>query len=662
MCVDVEKPLVDAGLEVDFYDKAVPEPPMSTIQEIVGIVEKGGYDLIVGFGGGSPIDVAKAAAVLPHTGDTVYDYVGIDQVKKKGLPIIAVPTTAGTGTEVTAIAIFANEKLNVKQGVVSPHLIPNIALVDPVLTYSCPPGVTAASGMDALIHNIEAYISVNATMHTDPLAAEGIKLISKSIRTAVFDGANAWARHNMAMGSLLGGIAFGNAGVGAVHAMSYPIGGMFHVPHGIANTMVLPWAMELNMFACLRWFRQFGEAMGENMDGLSDREAAQKTVGAMRLLADDLGVPQYLNEVGIPESAIPDLVKGALTQARLWNNNPRKFTAEDMEQVYNTLAVRPGQQSPSRTRRSRPPRRVGPATDASSRRRGRRPMVAPAHRPRARVGRPSGDARGRAGQMVSRRRSSPGCRGARPGSAPRLASKRRHRLVHGRERVHAHAAHHLVRELGDEVDVRPRQQPRDGGRLVAAEHELLLDAVDEHLRRAHAGHPLLEDLLPEALAAAGDEHDHAALAHRAADVVERLLRLVEVDVLGPASGRGDHHVGGLRDAQVATRVVRGGALPVRLEVVAGHGVDDALLLVEHDVEDEVDADEAAGLVDVLAHRVAVEDAGPRRGREHHAVVVADGGVGAEAGHDRLGAAAEAGEVVVLDVAGADAQVGLEVRL
>ncbi len=342
MCVDVEKPLVDAGLEVDLYDKAVPEPPMSTIEEIVRIVEKGGYDLIVGFGGGSPIDVAKAAAVLPHTGDTVYDYVGTDQVKKKGLPIIAIPTTAGTGSECTAIAIFANEKLNVKQGLVSPFLMPNVALIDPELTVSCPPNVTAASGMDALIHNIEAYISVNATMHTDSLAYEGIKLISQSIRTAVFDGTNMWARDAMAMGSMMGGIAFGNAGVGAVHALSYPIGGMFHVPHGVANTMVLPWAMDYNKLACLRWMRQVGEAMGENMSGLSDREAADKTVEALRLLAVDLNVPQYLSDVDIPESAIPDLVEGAMTQTRLWNNNPRKFTREDMEQVYKNMAVRPG--------------------------------------------------------------------------------------------------------------------------------------------------------------------------------------------------------------------------------------------------------------------------------------------------------------------------------
>ncbi len=338
----VEKPLRDAGIEVAICDKAVPEPPMGSVHEIVDLVKEGGYDLIVGFGGGSAIDVAKVVAALAPTDDRLEDYVGVDQVPHKGLPLIAVPTTAGTGSEVTAIAIFANEKLNVKQGVVSPHLIPNIALVDPELTYSCPTGVTAASGMDALIHNIEAYISVNATMHTDPLAAEGIRLISKSIRTAVYDGSSVWARHNMAMGSLLGGIAFGNAGVGAVHALSYPIGGMFHVPHGVANTMMLPWVMEYNMMSCLRWFREIGEFLGENMDGLSDREAAAKTVESLRTLAEDLQVPLYLSDVGIPESAIPELVEGALTQGRLWNNNPRKFTADDMAAVYHAMALRPG--------------------------------------------------------------------------------------------------------------------------------------------------------------------------------------------------------------------------------------------------------------------------------------------------------------------------------
>jgi len=350
---DVMRPLRNAGLGVGVYDKAVPEPPMSSIHEGVDFVEKGGYDLIVGFGGGSSIDVAKITSALPHTGHSVEDYVGIDKVPKKGLPLIAVPTTAGTGSEATAIAIFSNEKLNVKQGVVSPHLMPNIGLVDPQLTYSCPPAVTAAAGMDALIHNIEAYISINATMHTDPLAYEGIKLISKSIRTATYDGTNAWARHNMAMGSLLGGIAFGNAGVGAVHALSYPIGGMFHVPHGVANTLMLPWVMEYNMLACLQWFKEIGEAMGENLSGLSVREAADKTLAAMRTLANDLNVPQYLSDVGIPESAIDDLTDGAMTQTRLLTNNPRKLTRDDIVQIYRNMALRPGSKPVKETKQAK---------------------------------------------------------------------------------------------------------------------------------------------------------------------------------------------------------------------------------------------------------------------------------------------------------------------
>jgi alcohol dehydrogenase class IV len=337
----VEKPLVDAGLEVGLYDHAVPEPPMGTLHEGIEFVEKGGYDLIVGFGGGSAIDVAKMTAVLAHTGHSVEEYVGVDMVPKKGLPVIAVPTTAGTGSEVTAIAIFANEQKNIKQGVVSPHLIPNIAIIDPKLTMSCPPGITAAAGMDALIHNMEAFISVNATLHTDPLAREGMELITASLRTAVLDGTNVEARHNMAMGAMLGGIAFGNAGVGAVHALSYPIGGRFHIAHGVANTLMLPWVMEFNMLACLPRFREIAVAMGEPIDGLSLRETAIRAIQAMRQLAVDINVPQYLSDVGIPESAIEELTEGALTQTRLLANNPRKLTREDIMQIYLNAAVRP---------------------------------------------------------------------------------------------------------------------------------------------------------------------------------------------------------------------------------------------------------------------------------------------------------------------------------
>jgi alcohol dehydrogenase class IV len=342
MVETVERPLIDSGIAVGVYAKCVPEPPLSSLAEGVKFCEQGDYDCIVGFGGGSAIDVAKITSVLVGVAEDVESMVGVGKVPHKGLPVVAVPTTAGTGSEVTAVAIFANERLNVKQGISSPFLIPNIAVVDPMLTISCPAHVTAASGMDALIHNIEAYTSVNATMHTDPLAREGIELISKSIRTAVFDGSNVEARAAMAIGALMGGISFGNAGVTAVHALSYPIGGTFHVPHGIANTLMLPWVMEYNMLACLDYFSEIAVAMGENIQGLSVREAAVRAVEAMRQLAVDIQVPQYLSDVGIPESAIDDLADGAMTQTRLLVNNPRRLTRDDIVQIYRNAAVRPG--------------------------------------------------------------------------------------------------------------------------------------------------------------------------------------------------------------------------------------------------------------------------------------------------------------------------------
>jgi alcohol dehydrogenase class IV len=341
MVEQVEKPLKDAGLEVGVYDESVPEPPMASVLDAAKVAEKGEYDCIVAFGGGSAMDTAKMVAILPGTGKTVEDFVGVDIVEKKGLPVIAIPTTAGTGSEVTKVAIFANEKLNVKQGVSSPFLVPDVALVDPRLTISCPPKVSAASGIDALIHNIEAYTSVNATPITDMYALEGIKLIARSIRTAVYQGTNLEARFDMALGALYGGISFGNAGVTAVHALSYPIGGRFHVPHGPANTLMLPWVMQYNMLGCLERFVDIGVAMGLDVEGFTPREAAQMAVEEMRLLAEDLDLPLYLSDVNIPASAIEDLADGAMGQTRLLVNNPRTLTRDDVVAIYRACAERP---------------------------------------------------------------------------------------------------------------------------------------------------------------------------------------------------------------------------------------------------------------------------------------------------------------------------------
>jgi alcohol dehydrogenase class IV len=337
----VRKSIIDAGLGAGVYDKCVPEPPMLSVLAATKECETGGYDAVVAFGGGSAMDTAKMVAVLSGTGKTVEDFVGVDIVSKPGLPLIAIPTTAGTGSEVTKVAIFTNERLNVKQGVRSAYLVPSAAIVDPLLTISCPPKVTAASGLDALIHNIEAFTSVNASPVTDMYALGGIRLITKSIRTAVYQGANVEARYEMALGALYGGLSFGNAGVTAVHALSLPIGGRFDVPHGVANTLMLPWVMEFNMLGCLDKFVEIAKAMGLHVCDLTPREVAQEVVEALKVLAEDLGVPQYLSDVGIPESAIEDLADGAMGQTTLLASNPRTLTRDDAIKIYQRCALRP---------------------------------------------------------------------------------------------------------------------------------------------------------------------------------------------------------------------------------------------------------------------------------------------------------------------------------
>jgi len=339
----VQAPLEDAGIATGVFEESVPEPPMGSVLEAAAMAEDGGYDCVVAFGGGSALDTAKMAAVLPGTGKTVEDYVGVDVLDHPGLPVVAIPTTAGTGSEVTKVAIFANEKLDVKQGVSSPYLVPEVALVDPEFTVSCPPRVSAASGIDALIHNVEAFTSVNATPITDMYALTGIELITRSIRTAVFRGDDLEARYEMALGALYGGMSFGNAGVTAVHALSYPIGGRFHVPHGDANTLMLPWVMQHNMLGCLDRFEAIAAAMGVPDDGATPRETAQRVVDEMKLLAADLDLPMYLSDVGIPADAIEDLADGAMGQTRLLVNNPRTLTREDVVAIYYACAERPAE-------------------------------------------------------------------------------------------------------------------------------------------------------------------------------------------------------------------------------------------------------------------------------------------------------------------------------
>jgi alcohol dehydrogenase len=338
---EAQRPLAAAGIAVEVYDRGSPVPPLEAVAECVRFVEQSGYDVIVAFGGASASDLGKLASVLAGSGQNVRELSGVDRAPRKRLPLIAVPTTAGTGDEVTALAEFNDGEAGRRQAVISDHLIPTVAIVDPVLTVSCPPGITAAAGIDALVHNVEAFISVHATLHTDSLTRQGVELVGKSLRTAVFDGEDIEARDEMSVAALLGGIGYGNAGLGAVHALAYPLTARYHVPHGPALAIMLPWVMEKVMLAGLEYFGELGEALGEPLAGLSPAERADRTILALRRLIADIELPEYLDDVGVPGDGLEQLSDDAMQHARLLANAPRRLTRDAVLAIYRRAAARP---------------------------------------------------------------------------------------------------------------------------------------------------------------------------------------------------------------------------------------------------------------------------------------------------------------------------------
>jgi alcohol dehydrogenase class IV len=280
------------------------------------------------------MDITKTAAIMLTNKGPIGAYFGVNLVPKAGLPIILVPTTAGTGSEVTPIAILSDEGEKLKKGIVSPYLYPAISILDAELTMGLPPHVTAATGMDALIHGIEAFTSVNATGITDMFNLRAIELIYKNIRIAYAKGDNIEARTAMMEGALLAGVGFANAGVTAVHAFAYPIGAEFHIPHGIANTLMLPHVIRFNVLGNLEKFAQLAKPFGIPTEGLDNLQIVDKVIAAIDRLADDIKVPRHLAEFGVKEKDIPMLAEGALKSTRLLINNPRNLTLEDAKKIY----------------------------------------------------------------------------------------------------------------------------------------------------------------------------------------------------------------------------------------------------------------------------------------------------------------------------------------
>jgi len=326
--------LKGAKVKVSVFDRVEPDPRYEIVDECAEWARPQGIQCVIGVGGGSSLDVAKAVAVMLKGEGSISSFFGVELIHRPGIPVVAVPTTAGTGSEVTPIVILSDEGEKLKKGVVSLHLIPSVAILDPELTVGMPPSVTAATGMDALIHAVEAFTSINATPFTDLLAARAMELLYSNIRKAYCNGSDIRARSHMLEGSLLAGIAFANAGVTAVHAFAYPIGAEFHIPHGIANTLMLPRVMEFNMIGALERFASIATMLGEAPAGLSLRETAQRAVMAMERLREDLGLPSHLSDFGVTAEDIPRLASGVLKVTRLLANNPRTVTQKDAEEIY----------------------------------------------------------------------------------------------------------------------------------------------------------------------------------------------------------------------------------------------------------------------------------------------------------------------------------------
>jgi len=328
-----------AGLSVTVIANTPPEPEVADVQAIEAQARAAGsFDLVVGIGGGSAMDVAKIMAVLLAHNLDLRDVLSKKvEITARGLPNIMVPTTSGTGAEATPNSIILVPEDELKIGIVSPLLLPDAVILDPLLTLSLPPDVTASTGMDALTHAIECYCSKKGNVFSDLYALEAIRLIARSIRLAVQDGSNIAARADMLMGAYWGGVCIATSSTTAVHALAYPLGGKYRMAHGLSNAILLPSVMAFNQVGCEVRFAAMARAMALHVGGLDDHAAAAAFVQALHQLNTDLGIPDNLKSLGIQAHDLDGLVDGAAKVTRLLDNNPRAMTRDDMRQIYAAL-------------------------------------------------------------------------------------------------------------------------------------------------------------------------------------------------------------------------------------------------------------------------------------------------------------------------------------
>jgi alcohol dehydrogenase class IV len=336
----IERPkalLEAAGIRVTVLDDTPPEPDVHQVSSIVAAARQQPCDLVVGIGGGSAMDVAKLVAVLLRSPLSLQELLNKAAITQRGVPTLMIPTTAGTGSEATPNSIVLVPEDEIKVGIVSPKLIPDCIILDPVMTVGLPAAITAATGMDALTHAIECYTSKKGNPFSELLALKAITLLSRSIRRAYADGSDLNARHDMLLGALYGGMSIATSSTTAVHALAYPLGGKYRIPHGISNAILLPYVMQFNQQDNAEKFRDMAQAMGLEISGLSAPQAAEAMIASLYALNRDLGIPSDLKSWNITAADLDLLVEGAAGVTRLLDNNPRTMSKDDIRAIYTQL-------------------------------------------------------------------------------------------------------------------------------------------------------------------------------------------------------------------------------------------------------------------------------------------------------------------------------------
>ncbi len=332
----IEDSLNKEDLNVEIFSRVEAEPRLEVAEIVAEVARKKKYDMIIGCGGGSVLDMSKVAAMAATNPGAVGNYVGVNLVKKSSLHKILLPTTSGTSSEVTNVAVVTLVEDEIKTGIVSPYMIGDVAIVDPSLTYGLPPRVTAATGLDALSHALETLMSLDANPITDALALKATELISSNLLQAYAVG-DSKSRYNMSLGSLTAGMAFGNAGVCMGHAIAYAFAATYHVPHGVSCGLVLPYTLRFNGLAIGEKLKKIAEAMGIDAKDMKPDELVVSVPEAIFHLADELKMPQRLRDVGVPKEAVTKIAEKSVGMSRLMKRNPRPISREEALRVVEEM-------------------------------------------------------------------------------------------------------------------------------------------------------------------------------------------------------------------------------------------------------------------------------------------------------------------------------------